>query len=387
MNPIRWKESNPELPPLTAVKLAQLAVEQNPNDPQQFMRLGLAHEVVLNAESAESAWSKAISLDSSRPEYHYGRAKSLVLLRRFDEAIGSAQLAINLDATHAPPHALIANSQRRLANPAEAIEAARKALVADPDHIVAANCLIETLRDEQRLVEAEGICAEMIRRKVHSTKTLALHAILLAKLNRMTECESLLNFDQLLHQTEIPIPVEELKTLNDDLSEMVDERPDLQFEPSGYPVKGGSQLLLNHEKDRPSLKHLTSFIRSTVNDYISKLDSTNPWTHLAPDELNLSLWAVTLEQEGQSTCHIHHDGWISGVYYVEVPPSPETSLPPPGAILLGPPPEDDATHSDIPSRYVMPRPGTLILFPSYIYHRTIPTVAPTPRTCIAFDVL
>jgi hypothetical protein len=34
----------------------------------------------------------------------------------------------------------------------------------------------------------------------------------------------------------------------------------------------------------------------------------------------------------------------------------------------------------------MPRPGMLLLFPSYFAHRTLPTGSRDPRLCVAFDV-
>ena len=38
-------------------------------------------------------------------------------------------------------------------------------------------------------------------------------------------------------------------------------------------------------------------------------------------------------------------------------------------------------------RAVQPAPGRLVLFPSYMWHGTIPFHSPTPRTTIAFDVV
>ena len=38
-------------------------------------------------------------------------------------------------------------------------------------------------------------------------------------------------------------------------------------------------------------------------------------------------------------------------------------------------------------RAVQPIPGRLVLFPSYMWHGTIPLRAPSPRTTIAFDAI
>jgi hypothetical protein len=38
-------------------------------------------------------------------------------------------------------------------------------------------------------------------------------------------------------------------------------------------------------------------------------------------------------------------------------------------------------------RAVQPVPGRLVLFPSYMWHGTVPLRAPSPRTTIAFDAV
>jgi hypothetical protein len=40
-----------------------------------------------------------------------------------------------------------------------------------------------------------------------------------------------------------------------------------------------------------------------------------------------------------------------------------------------------------PERFVQPRPGRLVLFPSYFWHGTTPITGDAPRMTIAFDVV
>lgn len=96
-------------------------------------------------------------------------------------------------------------------------------------------------------------------------------------------------------------------------------------------------------------------------------------------------WSVSMRQGGHLDAHIHEEGWLSGVVYLQVPE------PPPGrhdgAIAFSldgdryPRPYDDW-----PETMVQPRPGDLVLFPSSLFHRTVPFDADTERVCIAFDV-
>jgi len=41
---------------------------------------------------------------------------------------------------------------------------------------------------------------------------------------------------------------------------------------------------------------------------------------------------------------------------------------------------------DFPKSHVMPKVGDIVLFPSSLFHRTIPFHADSKRICIAFDL-
>ena len=87
--------------------------------------------------------------------------------------------------------------------------------------------------------------------------------------------------------------------------------------------------------------------------------------------------------------HVHPDGWIGGVFYVEVPKRtldqgvPEAG----GAIQFGPLPVGGGPFTGAKEqRTVAPKVGELLLLPSYVSHRTWPNVSEERRTCVAFDV-
>jgi hypothetical protein len=43
-------------------------------------------------------------------------------------------------------------------------------------------------------------------------------------------------------------------------------------------------------------------------------------------------------------------------------------------------------HADFPKRTIAPAVGDIVLFPSSLFHRTIPFHSSAERVCIAFDV-
>jgi hypothetical protein len=105
-----------------------------------------------------------------------------------------------------------------------------------------------------------------------------------------------------------------------------------------------------------------------------------------PDKVALAAWALVLRGGGHEDWHIHPAARISGVYYVAVPPAAEESRA--GEIAFGP--LRQIANRDMrlfPSWSLRPRPGELLLFPSYFAHRTWPTDSQAPRISVAFDVV
>ena len=82
--------------------------------------------------------------------------------------------------------------------------------------------------------------------------------------------------------------------------------------------------------------------------------------------------------------HNHTNGWISGVYYIQVP---KKNNPNEGDIkfsLIDP--DFPISNSIFPEKEIRTYESRLILFPSSLYHQTIPFSDSESRICIAFDL-
>ena len=105
-----------------------------------------------------------------------------------------------------------------------------------------------------------------------------------------------------------------------------------------------------------------------------------------PDELEFtSSWYVKMRQGGHLDAHIHEIGWISGAVYLAMPTDKKT--PTEGGFEYGI--HGDAypqKHNDFPVGTVIPNVGEIVLFPSSLFHRTIPFSSSEERICIAFDL-
>ena len=99
-------------------------------------------------------------------------------------------------------------------------------------------------------------------------------------------------------------------------------------------------------------------------------------------------WSVRLRPGGFHTDHIHPEGWLSSACYIALPPATPADREVKAAwIKFGQPgtptlPPLDAEH------FVEPEPGMLVLFPSYMWHGTVPFAGEdASRLSVAFDLL
>ena len=99
----------------------------------------------------------------------------------------------------------------------------------------------------------------------------------------------------------------------------------------------------------------------------------------------VSSWTSRLVDQGFHVNHIHPEGWISAVYYVAVPDVCESEAAQEGWLKFGEPAAEFG-GGFAPRRLVKPRPGRLVLFPSYFWHGTTSFAAAQARMTIAFDV-
>ena len=95
-------------------------------------------------------------------------------------------------------------------------------------------------------------------------------------------------------------------------------------------------------------------------------------------------WSSRLGDAGFHVNHVHPEGWISSCYYVGVPHVVKNEKEKQGWIKFGEPSFDTGLS---PRRVLQPVPGRLVLFPSYMWHGTIPFHDASPRMTIAFDAV
>jgi predicted Zn-dependent protease len=139
----------------------------------------------------------------------------------------------------------------------------------------------------------------------------------------------------------------------------------------------------------PLVTKLKQRIDEAVARYIAELDEDPAHPMLSRRSKGFRYsgsWSSRLHSSGFHVNHFHPDGWISSCYYVSLPGVVTDGTGMQGWIKFGEPALDLELKQPI-RRTIQPIPGRLVLFPSYIWHGTVPFHDNVARTTIAFDVV
>lgn len=157
--------------------------------------------------------------------------------------------------------------------------------------------------------------------------------------------------------------------------------------PADQTLYGGTQSpgRLWNEK-HPIIRLYAETMLSAARRFVSRLPDDADHPFLARKSLDLDCagaWSVMLSSGGGHVDHIHPAGWISACYYVESPPeifSGDRG----GHLRLG---AAGVAGLDLPAeRYFPPTPGTVVFFPSYVWHGVEPFSGSSPRVTAPFDL-
>ncbi len=375
-----------------ALELIKAAIQVNAHNPHYHANLANVLQTLGRLDEAAVALERAFALD---PNMVTALTNFGVLRQqqgRLDEAVAAYRRSLQVRPDYADAYYNLATALKEQGKLDEAIAALQQAITLQPDsaneHVVLAGYLLEG-HDFNAALRACDSCLKLAPRNI---RALGFKSVALTELGQREALHALIDFDTLITRRHIEAPAgyPNLAAFNDALISHVRTHPSLVDNPSTGATRGGGhtdELLVDPKGPFATFEQM---INAAITEYLRSLplQQSHPYLAQRPRAWRLTVWGVVLRAEGHQVAHIHPGGWVSGVYYAKLPAVVDTAAREhAGWIEFGQPPLEFHAKAKAEVRAVKPEEGLLLLFPSYVYHRTIPYKSEEERVSIAFDAL
>ncbi len=390
------------------------AVALEPGFFEAHGNLGAVLQMQGKLDEAVESYRRALAL---HPEArgHFNLGTALANQGKLDEAIASYRQALALDANYSDAASSLGEALFHQGQPEEAVVSYRRALAIDPDHAEANYNLGTFLYDAGELEQAipyfersqlrdwrervlyclyKSERFEVFRARLrpllelpHTSPFLAtLSAHYAANFAVEDEYGFCRNPLDLVHHARIDALAAPGSPLLADLLRDI-EHAEIAERKQGrlhHGIQSSGNLF---HRPEASFRALATEVRRVIEDYRTRLkgdESLFIRAFPAPIEFSSS-WYVKMRTGGHLTSHIHETGWLSGSLYLAMPRRDRGRDD--GSIEFSTHGDDyPQRHTDFPKKTLAPGVGDIVLFPSSLFHRTIPFDAHEERVCIAFDV-
>lgn len=391
------------------------AIALQPKFFEAYGNLGTLLQKQGKLEEAVASYRKALSINED-PRGYFNLGTALRDQGKLDEAIKHYRQAIALFPNYADAHSNLGETLRDQGNMQEAITSYQNALTLNPNHPSANYNMAEFLYLAKRFDEAiphfersqlddwlerSMYCLykaerfddfkrkldEIVNAGAHTAPfiaTLSTHyAVNFGIENSYNFCKNGFDF---VYNVAIPELSEAdsplLKALLNDI-----HNAEIAERVQGM-LHNGKQSAGNlFKRPEASFRTLGELVKKEFMNYKNKFAGADcELIKSFPEEFEFtSSWYVKMRQGGHLDAHIHEIGWISGAVYLAMPSDKRS--PEEGAFEYGIHGDDyPQKHGKFPVGTVVPNVGEIVLFPSSLFHRTIPFTSSEERICIAFDL-
>ncbi len=203
--------------------------------------------------------------------------------------------------------------------------------------------------------------------------------------------EKLYDYDRVVRVYDIEAPpgFASVDELNAALAETLSARHGLVRPPFNQSMRFGTQTTGNLvAATDPAIRAALAAFLDPIADYRSSIGAAvdHPLSVRNRGEADYrGCWSVRLKAQGFHVNHLHPEGWLSSAYYVSAPDETADTAKQSGWLKFGEPAQPVPGAG--PARTIQPRPGRLVLFPSYMWHGTTAIHGDEPRLTMAFDVV
>jgi uncharacterized protein (TIGR02466 family) len=433
-----------------AIQSYERALSLQPNMPELWFNLAIAQTNVGNLAQAEQSYRQAIKLQPQFFEAHGNLGTVLQRQGKLGEAIASYRQGLSINPQDARGYFNLGTALRDEGSLNDAVESYQKAIALFPNYTDAYNNLGETLRDRGDMDDAvkhyqlalslnpnhpganynmgeflylakkyDEAVAFFERSQLDDWQPRAMYC--LYKAERFEDFKSRLDHVVTTTKHTAPFmatlsthyainfgvedpynfckngfdfvyqePIAELAEPNSPLLKqlLIDiENTDIAERVQGMLINGKQSAGNLFKRPEASFRRLGELVKQEFMRYKARYAGADcELIKSFPNQLEFtSSWYVKMRRGGYVDKHIHEVGWISGAVYLVLPQQRQD--PTEGCFEYGTHGDNyPQKHDNFPSAIVSPRVGDIVLFPSSLFHRTIPFNSDEQRICIAFDL-
>jgi len=404
-----------------AARYYDLALAINPEQPELGLHRGEALQNLQRYDEALLTYRHALARDPSNPNLHKfyndllyrlggtddylksydrvtptpellaGKASFLVLGKRFADAYVTYSQILAMDAGNRAAIVGAGECMLGLNRHGDAAAIFEALLQKDGDNLALIGRAAETALLQGDPQKAEVLCLRGLAVSPHDQSCLVRLGTAW-RLQGDERDEALNGYDSLIQAFDLEAPegFASMADFNAELCTYLDRLHPGTREYPNQSLRGGTQTpdhIFGAGHDL--VDRLERRISQAIRRYIDGLaeDRAHPFlSRRSRDFRYAGSWSSRLRDRGFHLNHVHPQGWISSCYYVAVPSVVQDAGAKQGWIKFGEPGIAVALKNPI-RRMIEPRPGRLVLFPSYMWHGTVPFHEDASRTTIAFDVV
>ena len=389
------------------------AIKINPNYSVTHNNLGNIFQKLGDLQKAKDCFEKAIEINPNYVDAHNNLGVISKELGEDQKAKSCYEKAIEIDSNFAHAHNNLGNVFKDSGNPQKAISCYEKAIEIDPKHIDAHyNLGIALIMTRQYKNATEHF--KLINYK--NSKSFLLQCLYkiedksiffkeLDYLIKQGESNPLIG--SLISRSEIRYKIKKLNPFCGDplkyilITNLTEEynfknifvepiksalKEDMFSTKSQSLLKNGYQTAGNiFAKKNDFFDKIKDIIHLQIKKYQDLFKESNEgliknW----PKSYDVYAWLVNMKTGGKLAPHIHEFGWLSGSIYINVPPKLEADS---GNLVVCINDQVSESENKInPKKTIDVVTGSLCLFPSSLYHYTIPFESKEERIVLAFDV-
>ncbi len=377
--------------------LSRLLAGEGAGDPSVLHYAGVARYRCSRFEDAAVLLRQATEAAPEYAEAHNSLGLLLLETGRTAEARGALERAVSLRPDYANAHTNLGNAMSAAGAWAEAEAAYLRAIALDAGALQAHYRLARTRLALGAVAGALEACAAALALDPFCQNALATRALAEQIGGDREAGLRLYDFERFVTRVSLAPPpgYSDGAAFNEALARAVREAPSLVWEPPNRVTRNGAVTQDLLAAPSPPVRDLERALRAAIDAWRETLrpEPESPFLARIPRRYRLTLIASILKEGGRHPPHIHEGAWLSGVCYVAVPAQvagdgsddANDGSDRGGWLEFGRPDHDLPEGSEVRCVSHPPRAGTALLFPSYVFHGTLPFEGPGERIGIAFD--